>query len=617
MRFWLTSISAAFLLFPLIAGTALAGPDDSSSLTNEAASPEASSSSNPTNDIAPLYDIQPALPVKPLGMLFDLAQWRGEENFLEQRRKLERAAINVKGDNRDLAYLNLSRFYFSNGLAREADSSLIAIKSPSSKDALAMKAFIALFEGDIKEAENLANDKSIAHTLEATLILAMVRHHQENFAEAVKYFHEALPPISDFPPPWRQEIRFAAIESMLKTNDLDGAKDHLAMLKKDRLGVEQMDRLAYDEALWLFASGEEKKAKNIWTGLLETASGEIKVKAGLTLLAMAEAEGPIDPSEKAKRLEKLLHQGPAGDSDFKIMWELARIYMQLGEAQKAFDLWEKSLAHYPAEGQKEERIQEIKTAFAVYVETQSRNPDASLLALLSFYEEHKNYRPEGREGLNVDLALADALIRSDLIQEADQLLDHLVEQLPAGEERARYGLKAAELRLAMDLPREAKVILEKSDAGTIPDDLKLSRQILGARATFALGDTLKALNILQPFENEPANLARLDIYWQLRQWKDAAVELEHIISRKLEKARIVNPALRVLLFQQAIAYNMGGDRKALADLRRKYGVTFLADEMGKGFAALTAPNQYNNISGKIMSAEQLIEFVEKQKDLAL
>ena len=167
----------------------------------------------------------------------------------------------------------------------------------------------------------------------------------------------------------------------------------------------------------------------------------------------------------------------------------------------------------------------------------------------------------------------------------------------------------------MDLPREATIILEKSDAGVIPDDLKLSRQILGARAIFASGDTLKALNILQSFQNEPADLARLDIYWQLREWKDAAAELERIISRKLEKARIINPALRVLLFQQAIAYNMAGDKKALADLRRKYGMTFLADEMGKGFAALTAPNQYNNISGKIMSAEQLIEFVEKQKDL--
>ena len=70
---------------------------------------------------------------------------------------------------------------------------------------------------------------------------------------------------------------------MLKTNDLDGAKDHLAMLKKDRLSAEQMDRLAYDEALWLFASGEEEKAKNIWAGLLETASGEIKVKAGINI----------------------------------------------------------------------------------------------------------------------------------------------------------------------------------------------------------------------------------------------------------------------------------------------------------------------------------------------
>ena len=214
MRFWLISINAAFFLRLLIAETALAGPDDSSSLpsANEAASPEAPSSSKPNVGLTPLYDIQPALPVKPLGMLFDLVQWRGEENFLEQRRKLERAAINVKGNNRDLAYLNLSRFYFSNGLSREAESSLVAIKNPSSKDALAMKAFIALFEGDMEEAENLAHDKSIAHTLEATLILAMVRHHQENFVEAVKYFHEALPPISDFPSPWRQEIRFVAIE---------------------------------------------------------------------------------------------------------------------------------------------------------------------------------------------------------------------------------------------------------------------------------------------------------------------------------------------------------------------------------------------------------------------
>lgn len=562
-------------------------------------------------ELTPISRPYSAPPAKMVEMIFDLASWRGTEGFTQRRRLLQDALVSSSPANKDIAWLNLGRFYFAQGLIPESFGALQAIQNAEGKDIQALKAACLAFLGKDSEAEQILSHPSFEDALEKNLILGFVESERANWEKAGQFFQGVLPAISEYPHPWRQRLRMDGAEALIEIGALEAAGDYLHALEEDHPDSYQQAMLNYLEARRLSRAGQAEKAMDLLAKLGDSTAPDIRVKATLALLEMKRARNRIDTASLAQELEKLRYQWRGDEIEFSILKKLGRLYLELGNPREAFSLWRIARRHFPALPQSLALQPEMVKEFGHFFISQAAKHMGSMEAL-SFYQDFRDLVPSGEEGTRLANAIVERMVDADLLSEADTLLTQLMEGTK-GIERALQGNKLARLRMTMDDPQGAIAALEKSTLGDMPENLKLERRRIEAMARFSQGDTLLALNLLKDDTSEEGAEARLSIYWQLREWQSAASELRAMIDKKMEQRKVIDRPLRELLFRQAVAMNLAADKTGLADLKRRYAFGFPDDEMGRGFVALTAPLQLNSISGKLVSADQLVRFVSESR----
>ena len=81
---------------------------------------------------------------------------------------------------------------------------------------------------------------------------------------------------------------------------------------------------------------------------------------------------------------------------------------------------------------------------------------------------------------------------------------------------------------------------------------------------------------------------RAGILWELRDWPGAAVALSRLVPQKPPAGRAHDEVEDQTVLDLAVAYSLAGDRKALRDLKRRYGPAMAAGSRAESFALLTS-----------------------------
>ncbi|MDH3792610.1 MAG: hypothetical protein OES41_12800, partial [Rhodospirillales bacterium] len=119
-------------------------------------------------------------------------------------------------------------------------------------------------------------------------------------------------------------------------------------------------------------------------------------------------------------------------------------------------------------------------------------------------------------------------------------------------------------------------------------DLRRRRRLLEARALGDLGRGREALGLLAGDESEEGLRLRAGILWELRDWPAAAVALSRLVPKKPPAGGAQGEAEDQTVLDLAVAYSLAGDRKALSDLKQRYGPAMAAGSRAESFALLTS-----------------------------
>jgi hypothetical protein len=605
--------------------------------------------------------VDSAAPLRIVQGLFDVAKWRrgGAPSFQSDLAALKGRRANAGPNDRRNAGLALAEFYFAHGYGPESSGEVDRIReddrgADSDPLIMALGAAARVMAGEDRRAEQLLGLPALQGVPEANLMRAVVAADKGDSVGAARLFAGPLPDISEYPESFRNRIRLLAAQALIDAGDPLTAQNYLDPIKQGNPDPESAARAAYLDGLRLMKLGKKKEALDIWQGLVDNPSDEIKAKSRFAVVS-AELEGKsIDPKDAATRIEALRYLWRGDTFEFDLLYKLGHLYLDTGQPRRGLLTLRQAATHFPDHPMAKRAADDMTDAFRkLYLEGGADK--LSPLTAVALYDEFRELTPSGRDGDRMIAALADRLVKVDLLGSAADLLERQVKLRLSGIDKVRAGTRLAAIRLLDDKPDLALKALKESDDPAVAPDLQDERKRLQARAAFDTGDTLKAIGLVRDDSSLEGLWLKSDMYWELREWPSAADALGQLIvaeqaklvteaafkgratvdikknpasvlDKALAQAKAVaaadgdkvddadpdagaggddpaadaaskapagppmDPVLSRLVLNRAVALSLAGDRRGLKDIGRSFGAQMKTTPFAQPFQVLTSPD---------------------------
>jgi hypothetical protein len=269
------------------------------------------------------------------------------------------------------------------------------------------------------------------------------------------------------------------------------------------------------------------------------------------------------------------------------------------------------------------------------------------LTAVALYDEFRELTPSGPDGDRMITALADRLVKVDLLDGAASLLENQVRKRLSGMDKAKAGTRLAAIRLLDGKPDEALDAIKASEVPDMPPDLTAHRRRLQGRAMFETGDTLKGMALIRDDNSLEGLWVKADLSWRMREWPAAAAALDKLVEAEMARLRAADPSMQPspdlaadpaaalkglpddgdtaarrdqqftavlapLILNEAVALSLANDRAGLRMLGKAHGAEMAKGPFATAFATLTSPTSTlaDSIGAAMKSVDQLGAFVD-------
>jgi hypothetical protein len=489
-------------------------------------------------------------------------------------------------------------------------------------------------------------------------------------------FAGPLPDISEYPNPFRNDLRLVAARALLDSGDPLTAQNYLDPLKRDEPDAETEAHAAYLDGLRLQKMGKKDEALAAWEKLVDSPVDEVKARSQFAVVSQQLEDKKIDPKDAVAKLEALRFLYRGDTFEFDLLSKLGHLYFDVAQARKGLLTLRQAATHFPDHPKAKQAADDMTNEFRkLYLGGGADK--LSPLTAVALYDEFRELTPPGAEGDRMIAALADRLVKVDLLDRAGDLLDRQVKTRLSGAAKVGAGTRLAAVRLLDDKPDVALQALADSEnpAATSPE-LQAQRQRLRARALFDTGETLRGLRLVEDDGSLEGLWLKSDMYWKLREWSSAADALGQLITaeqaKRLAEAKgpapddiaanpasvldkavadakaaaaadgdqppadagspapaagaaaattpqkpLLDPVVSRLVLDRAVALSRANDRRGMKDLARTYGKQMDTSPLAPLFKVLTAPDSglTESITAQQASVDQFGVFVEEYRKL--
>jgi hypothetical protein len=603
---------------------------------------------------APVPGASEAAPATAEG-IFDLPRWRrgGEAAFSADESALSSAIEEAPERDKPQARLALAQFHLAHGRYPEAIDDLALLDKladDGNKDVLTLRgAAQALLD---READALAdlNRPELADVPEANLFLGYIAARQHDWPAAAMAFGRALPGLDDYPKTARMLIRRAGAEALIRAGNAVGGQSFLDAMRLDMPSAE--DQAYYDYLTGLQqAAGEDKEpAIKTWSALSESPVAEVRARSQFDLTELQLKEGKIDARQAAKQLEALRFVWRGTDFEFDLLDRLGGLYVESDQPRKGLTTLRQAATNFPKNPKAKHATEEMTRAFHdLYLG--NRADQLPPLTAVALYDEFRELTPSGADGDKMVTALADRLVKVDLLDGAAKLLENQVAKRLTGLDKAKAGTRLAAIRLLDGKPDLALDAIKDSEVPDIPPDITAQRRRLQGRALFETGDTLKGMALIRDDNSLDGLWLKADLAWRMREWPAAATALENLIEGETQRLQEEDPSMRPpvditadpaaalaetgddgaaaakrdalfnkvlapLVLNQAVALSLANDRPGLRMLAKAKGKQMEKGPYATAFATLTSPSSSlaDSIGAAMKSVDQLGAFVDDYRE---
>jgi len=563
----------------------------------------------------------------PLTQVFELEKWRGGDPnaYVGQEQRLLAAAAKAGQDTaKERARLDLARFYFAHAFAPEA-LGVLDVMAGARPAILDEAEFRALRGGSnflldrIPEADEDWYNASLNNNNEATMWRAAIAVRQGDPVQASRVLRRTGGLIRGYPQALKMPMGILIAQAAIDVGDIRQAQHYLELLSVDQPNPSQKARIGLVEGRLLELSGDFNGAIAKWDEVELGPDRLSRVKAVVARTELLLKLEKITRPEAIQQFEKMRFAWRGDEFEFKLLRRLGHLYLEEGDYRNGLMTLRQAVTHFQDHKEAPAVTQEMTDAFAhLYLEGGADAlPPVTAIAL---YDEFKELTPAGPKGDEMIRNLADRLVGVDLLDRGAALLDSQIEFRLRGEEKARVGARLALIRLMANQPEKAVAALDASEIGGLPADLTAKRRDLRARANYQLGQSEKALALLNNDDSADAERIRTEVYWAGQDWANAAQSLGRLI--KATGASPKTPlderqALNVL--SMAIALTLSGNERGIARVRTEYGPLMDSTSYRDAFRLIATPQtgalmDIKTIASKVKDVDQFRSFLTEYQD---
>ncbi len=587
--------------------------------------------------------------------IFDLPRWRrgGEAEFSADQAALLNAISAAPERDKPQARLALAQFHFAHGRYPETIDDLALLDKladDGSKDVLALRgAAEALLDREADALKDL-NRPELSNIPEAALFRGYIAARQHDWSAAAEVFGRPLLSLDEYPKTARMLVRRAGAEALLRGGNHVGGQSFLEFIRLDMPNVQEKAYYDYLIGLQQVAGEDKESAIKTWSALAESPVDEVRARSQFDLTELQLKEAKIDARQAAKQLETLRFVWRGADFEFDLLDRLGRLYIESDQPRKGLTTLRQAATNFPKNPKAKLAAEEMTQAFhALYLG--NRADKLPPLTAVALYDEFRELTPSGPDGDRMVTALADRLVKVDLLDGAAKLLESQIAKRLTGIDKAKAGTRLAAIRLLDDKPDLALEAIKNSEVPNIPPDVTGQRRRLQGRALFETGDTLKAMTLIRDDVSLDGLWLKADLAWRMREWPAAAAALDNLITAETQRLQkddaamqpladltsdpaaalvergdagdaatkrdaLFNQVLAPLILNRAVALSLANDRPGLRMLSKAQGKQMANGPYRTAFTTLTSPSSSlaDSISAAMKSVDQLGAFVDDYRE---
>ena len=561
----------------------------------------------------------------PPGRIFDMANWRlgSDAEFLERRQALQLRISEATSISRNGPRLELAQFYFARGLAAEAIGLLRTIAQSDEDlanrpDVKALRGAASFMLGRNAEAEEYLDDPALNGFSEAELWRGAATAGQGKWDEAVEHIARAGEIPGGYPRNYTTELAMQAAEAAIRAGDYRGAGAFLDVISEGDPTPGERARLDFLRGRVLYAFGDTEAALDIWNRLAEGEDRWARVRSERALIQHRLEDGRITPKQAADRLDELRYAWRGDRVEFELLRDLGRLRLEENEFEEGLAALRQAVTFFPDNPESRDLAFELTEAFSD-IFTSGVAEAMTPLQALALYDEFRELTPLGAAGDKIIEALADRLVKVDLLDRAARLLDRQVKFRLQGTEKARVGARLALILLLDRQPESAIAALDESVAPGLRQDLAAERRRLRARAIFDLGDAQGALKLLTDDDSREADLLRADIYWRTQEWVEAAKTFRSLVGDAGRDGRRLTPEQANYIVNWAVSLALSDNDNGLNRLRQIYGTQMDDTPFREAFRLITnntdsGPDEFLRLSERFEEIGRFQAFLSSYRD---
>lgn len=554
----------------------------------------------------------------------DFKTWRrgGAANFIATRQALLNAVLRANDKSRNLARLELARYYVANGFAAEAigELKLMAKDDPRVENAAAFHALRGVAEfmmERIADAEKDFGDGSLATERDISVWRAAAAAKARRWDAAADGFATADAVIARYQPLWQAQFRLLSTLTSLERNDVSNAQKAYSAVPPQGLTPKLKPMHDYLGGKLLEAQGRGDEALARYTLAASGSRGEAQARARLAEADLAVRLGKKDQKAAIESLERL-HYDWRGDSlELDVLGMLGRHYVAARRFRDGLGVMHAAVSYFPKEvGTRAIQQQMDDTFRGLFLEG---GADAlAPIEALALYYDYRELTPIGTDGDEMVRRLAERLVLVDLLPQAADLLQHQVDNRLQGVARAQVASRLAAVYLMDHKPEPALKSIRSTRQAQLPAWLEDERRLLEARSLLELKQYDFALEVLVNDMSQDAARIRADVYWGANNWGQAAEHIEQVLTDRWRKSDVLSSDERLDVMRAAISYLFNNDGFGLSSLRDRYGALMKGTEDAAAFDLVTAKPDIGNadvgeLAKRLAAADTLDAFMKAFK----
>jgi hypothetical protein len=554
----------------------------------------------------------------------DFATWRrgGSEGLIKTRQALLDAVLKADDKRRNLARLELARYYVANGFAAEGLGILrvMAHEDPRVENAAAYHALrgAALFMmGRAEDAETALAHGSLATEPDISVWRGAAAASARHWDAAATAFGTADRIIPRYPITWQARFRLLEAQTALARNDAPGAEKAFTAIPPAGLTPTLRPMSDYIGGKILEAQGRGEEALTRYALAAAGPRGEARARARLAQADLSVRLGKQDQKAAIKSLEELRYDWRGDALELEVLGVLGRHYIADRRYRDGLSIMHAAVSYFPKDDQARAIAQDMSDAFrALFLEGAADVlPPVEALAL--FYD-FRELTPLGSDGDDMIRRLAERLVVVDLLPQAADLLQHQVDSRLQGAAKAQVASRLAAIDLMDHKPEDALRNIRATRQGQLPDWLESERRLLEGRALMDLKQFDFALEVLLNDTSPEAERIRADVYWGANNWGAAAEHIEQVLTDRWRNTAALGPDERLNVMRAAICYLFNKDAFGLSSLRERYGPVMKGTPDEAAFDLVTAKPDVSNadvgeVAKRIAAADTLDAFMKAFK----